>query len=754
MRNNPAVMTASSGGFAQPLKSESNRRLLRPEQLLPSLTAGVVIGILAVVYAISFAALIFSGDLARFVVGGIGLTLFGTFIMGLVTTLLASFAGLIPIAQDVPAAILGVVAAAVAASMPASATADEILATVLAAMILTTILSGGIFFGMGWFKLGRLVRFMPYPVIGGFLAGTGWLIASGAIGIMTDTPLTLAALPALVQPQMLIKWLPGLLLAGLLLVALRRYNHFLLMPGLLLAAVGLFYLMLFLSGTSIDAARNQGWLFEAVAGGTLWRPQALAVLGHTQWPLLLGQAGNVGIVILVSLIAALLNMSGIALAAGRDIDLDRELQVTGLANLLAGLGGSSPGYPALSLSVLGQRLGGDGRLTGVFATGLCGVTLFFGAALITLFPKLVLGGVLLYLGLSLLVEWVYEAWFKLSTAEYALVVVILIIITVFGFLAGVAVGLIVAVGLFVVSYSRVNVVKQAVSGSDYRSNVMRSSQHDQILQRHGDRLYILKLQGFIFFGTAHSLLDPIRQRLERPDLPRLHFVLLDFRLVTGLDSSAALIFTKLKQLAQTHNLVLVFTHLAGSMQQELAKEVFTTPDEILWRLFPDLDHGLEWCETELIQYTETRALPGPPAHSATEMSRLLADNGQALLTYLERREVATGQTLIRQGEPSNGLYFIATGRVTVWLAGDDGSQLRLRTMASGAVVGEVGWYLGQPASASVVADEAGAVYYLSATNLKRMEQKTPDLAIKFHTFIVRLLSERMAKMNDMVQGLQ
>jgi SulP family sulfate permease len=432
------------------------------------------------------------------------------------------------------------------------------------------------------------------------------------------------------------------------------------------------------------------------------------------------------------------------------------LQVTGLANLVAALGGGPVGYPALTLSMLGHRLGGNGRLTAIISTTLCGVTLLFGASLISLFPKLVLGGVLLFLGLSLLIEWVYEAWFKLSKAEYGLVLLILGIITTFGFLTGVAVGLVVAVGLFVVNYSRVNVVKQATSGDHYRSNVMRPILHDQLLQHDGDQLHILKLQGFIFFGTAQGLLDSVQQRLNQPNLPALRFVLLDFRLVTGLDSSGSLVFLKLKQLAQNHNLVLIFTDLADPIRQQLSKEIFAAEDKALWQVFSDLDHGLEWCETRLIQSSETKIIPSEriPAQPIVEISRLLTANNQALLTYLKRVEVTEAQTLIQQGETVTGLYFIDAGRVTVWLNGTAGDPLRLRTMAAGTVVGEVSWYLGQPASASVITDEASTLYYLSALSLKRMEQEAPGLAINLHSFIACLLCERVTNMNGTVQALQ
>ncbi|MBC7482682.1 MAG: hypothetical protein H7337_12460, partial [Rhizobacter sp.] len=49
-------------------------------------------------------------------------------------------------------------------------------------------------FALGHFRMGRLVRFMPYPVVGGTLAGTGWLMTAGAIGMMTDQPLGLPLL--------------------------------------------------------------------------------------------------------------------------------------------------------------------------------------------------------------------------------------------------------------------------------------------------------------------------------------------------------------------------------------------------------------------------------------------------------------------------------------------------------------------------------------------------------------------------------
>ena len=69
------------------------RQELRLERLFPSLTSGLVVGIAEVIVAISFAALIFSGDLSPFVSDGIGLALFGIIITSVFIALMTSLPG-------------------------------------------------------------------------------------------------------------------------------------------------------------------------------------------------------------------------------------------------------------------------------------------------------------------------------------------------------------------------------------------------------------------------------------------------------------------------------------------------------------------------------------------------------------------------------------------------------------------------------------------------------------------------------------
>src|SRR4030065_525385 len=124
------------------MDAKSLQRELHPRRLLPSLSAGLVGGTLNVILATSFAALIFSGDLAHLVGSGIGLALFGAFAISLVVALTSSFPSTLAGPQDSPAAILALVAAAIARSTHASATADATLQTGVAPIAVGSLPAG------------------------------------------------------------------------------------------------------------------------------------------------------------------------------------------------------------------------------------------------------------------------------------------------------------------------------------------------------------------------------------------------------------------------------------------------------------------------------------------------------------------------------------------------------------------------------------------------------------------------------------
>lgn len=718
---------------------------LSPARLLPSLLLGTIIGIVEIALSASFAALIFEGELRAHLSRGIGMALFSGTISLLVVAILSSLPTMIGGNQDAPSAIVAVAAATVAATVVG---AEARFATVAVVVALTTLVTGLFLLLLGTFKLAGLVRFLPYPVAGGFLAGTGWLLLIGGLSTMTDVPFSPGNLAALVEVRTLAYWLPGLV-AGILMVALsNRIRHYLFLPGMIIAIIALFYLVAALLGASVAELGAAGWLLGPFPEGRMWQSISPAELGRVQWAVIGAQLPSIVAAVAISAIALLLNASGLELMLRRDVDLNREMRAAGWANVVAALGGGLTGYQQLGLSTLNARAGANSRLTGVFAAAVCGLVLVAGGAALAVVPKLVFGALLVYLGVSFLWEWVVAAWKRLPWIDYFIVLMILIIIATAGFLQGVAVGIIAAVVMFVVSYSRSSVIKHELDGLTFRSRVTRSAEDRAMLEALGKQAYFLQLQGFIFFGTAYGLLEKVRARVRATPT---RYVALDFRQVIGLDSTALLSFDKMHQLGRDRGFTLVLAGLSPALRRQFDQGGIREEEDAL-RFAADLDRAVEWCEDQLC----TLAEGDPVERTLADHLRTLipGDAVDRLLPYLERREVTAGEHLIRQGDAPDRLFLIESGQLTAQLESPEREPVRLQTMRGGYVVGELGFYLGTQRSAAVVADRPSVVYALSQSELARIEAEDPAAAYAFHRAIVHLLGDRVLHLVRAVDALQ
>jgi sulfate permease, SulP family len=713
-------------------------RDLKAERLLSGINTGLITGTFAVILAISFAALIFSGELSGYVAVAIRLTLLGAVLLVLVVTITTSHSSSIAVNQDATSALMAVVVAGTLAAAPAGMTSDEKFFTILMLVLTTTLLTGLFFLLLGHFRWGGMVRFLPYPVVGGFLAGTGWLLLDGAVDLMADGVAGLT----LLEPALLLRWLPGLIFAVAILLALRRFSSPFLLPGMFMGGIALFYLAAWLAGVSYAELSSQGWLLSGFPAGDLWRfPFASANLAQVNWSLLLSNAGAVLPIVFISSIMLLLNVSGQELVVKQDIDLNQELMAAGMGNVASGLCGGLIGFHAISLSSLNQQVCGSSRVAGLVTAVLCLIALLLGPFFLAFMPKMILGGLLAFLAFGFLIEWLIQGWYRFPYLEYSVIPLITLVIAFFGFLQGIAVGLLAAVALFIINYSRVSVVKYRLSGRSYRSRVNRAGHQCQVLADQGEQIQILQLQGYLFFGTAHGLFEQIRELVGRPDRLPVRFLLLDFRRVTGIDSTAMLSFTKIKQLTEDKGIVLLLTQLKPVVQGQFSESGLLDDGQV--PIFSDMDRGMEWCEEEILQ---TAGVIQTAGNLREQLSSLLGRwrNNQVdhFLQFLERRELEPGAYILRQGDDPDDIYFVESGQVTAQLERDDQPPIRLETMRGGQVVGEIGFYLGVQRTASVVADQPSVIYRLSMARLRRLEQENPETAVTFHSLIACLLAER------------
>src|SRR5262244_143327 len=204
---------------------------------LQDLLGGTICGVVSIVYCVSYAAFIFSGPLAPWLGYGIA----ATFISTTISTSVVALRSSVPFTIAGPDSSTSVVTATLVAAfvqwLVANGATDHVLEPTLLLMALSSALVGILLCGLGLARAGRAIRFVPYPVIGGFLGATGWLMVSGASQVITDLPLAVANIHALLSPANLSKLTAAAAIAVLLYFGLRRFRNPLVLLGLIFAGV-------------------------------------------------------------------------------------------------------------------------------------------------------------------------------------------------------------------------------------------------------------------------------------------------------------------------------------------------------------------------------------------------------------------------------------------------------------------------------------------------------------------------------------
>ena len=696
-----------------------------------SLAAGLIIGVVETVLAVSFAALVFGGYLQYFLADGVGLFLGAAAATLAILAWRAGARGVIGGMQEAVAAVLVIVAANVAVT--AFGSADRAFLTAVAATLVVTVLSGLVFLVLGVRRLANVIRFVPFPVVGGFLAGTGWLLLKGGIEVASGVQPYLSTIGDLKEPAVLQLWLPAVAFGAILLLAVRVLKRPLVIPAVIGIGLAAFVIGMLLTGSSIDAAREGRWLLGPLETTRLWQPWTFRALGGADWSAVLGQWAGISTAVFVASIAILFNISGTEVVLNRDLDTNRELRDAGFVNVISGALGGIPGYHALSLSALAERMSVNARITGLIAAAVPLAAVVFGASVVELIPRMIVGGVLVFLGLSFIVEWIWDKRRTLPPVEYGVVVVILAAIIARGFLPGVVIGLVLAVVLFAISYGRIELVREVSFGDTYHSNVDRPPEERAELRTLAERVQVLRVGGFVFFGSTNGLLERIRRRVEEGP-PR--YLLIDLRRVTGVDSSAVVAFVKVMRLAEANGFEIVLTGASGPVRGQLERGgVAETPGTLGFE--PDLDRGLQRCEDALLETAGERAAAG--------VDEALDGLPPGLSAYLERVSLPVGTVLLHQDEPSGDVYVLGSGRLGVHTRTPEGKVMRLASVRPGVVVGEVALYTGVPRTADVVAETPSVVLHLSAGSIARMEAEEPELAAALHRWLARTLAERLSE---------
>ncbi|MEM8619748.1 MAG: STAS domain-containing protein [Actinomycetota bacterium] len=738
-----------------------------------ALWQGVVSGVLVVLVVGAIAAMLFSEPpLPDFVASGTAMLLAGTLAATLLIGAFSAFTPAIGRVQETPGAVLAFVATATASAM-AGEPDDTVFATVVAVVTMTTAATAAIIYLMGRFGLGRLARFIPYQVGGGFLAGTGWLIAVGGLAVSADEGLD----RQLLDGSALDRAGPAVVLGIVMLLVARRQPTIAVFVALSLCAAAAVHVWHIVFGDGFSGARDERWLLGPYPDGPLVDAGAITMLPEANWTVIGDHWPWVVSAILITLVAIQLSIAQLELDRGDDVDIDRELRTAGTGNAVAAFTASAPVFLASTPTSLVGQTRDHARLPVVGVAAVVVLTIAVGADVLAAIPRAVAGGLLIYFGLSMAVVWLWDKRNTMPRADYALIWLIALSIGVLGVVEGIAVGVLAAAVRFVADYSRRSVVRREATRSDVATSTMRASLEEQLLEDRGDRIAVVTLQGHMFFGTAHRLALRIRQRLA--ERPTMRYLVLDMRFVTGIDASATATLERLRQHTDEAGVTVLVAGLDPTIANRVEARMTLARDDSTrtpnWRVERDVDSALRWAEEQVLDEFTSAGLSARSSSTLDAAERALTRSApetdwldqlgpmatpkmsagqRALHDAVTTDGFERGDVLVEQGQSVGWLIVIRSGDVVAEDRGPAGELLTREVVDVGAEPMAAAFWSGEPATRRLVATSAGSWSRLSAAAVEALERDHPDVAVAVLRAAARRMANESGRMHDTARNLQ
>lgn len=714
--------------------------------LLDDLTAAAATAMVTVAVGLSYAALLFGGTPPDVQAQGLFAVLASIAVLGIAGAWLSTVPITVVSFEGASIAVLATAVPAIMSHMPGAAP-GALGATLLAGLASAAFVTGLAMYLLGWLRGGAMVRFMPLQVMAGLIAATGCALVQGGLsvgigglagwGMARDGTALLHAAPA-VAGALAIHW------------TLRRSRSPVVLPAVLVGGVLLYHSTFLALGWTAAEQRMAGWLLAPpppFRPSLPWTPDMLAAV---HWEVLAASAPMLAAVALLTCLTTLINVNGIEIATRCDIDLDRDLRAGGVSNMLSGLCAGILGNASMSRTVMLHRMGAGRRWAPMLMAGLAATVPMVAPGLLGLVPRFVLGALLINAGLGFLQTWLVDVRTRLSRAEWLTVVAVVGVAVQFGLPAAVFAGMTLGCFTFALDASRGSPIRARYTGMVARSNVERTMEQRTVLDAEPSAISVFYLQGYLFFGTAKRLLDVVRREMARDD-GRLRHLVLEGSNIAGLDGSARETFERLRALADAHRVILTFAALPQAARAQLADVLRPGVTDA-----PTLDDALEQCEDALLAGHDA-AVPGPllatlaagfddPADIAA-LGRILVPGG-----------APAGAILFRQGEVSDHMLFIESGHATVCASFEGAPEIRLRRCGPGTMLGEIGFLLGQPRTATVRADDECRTWILTRAALAQLAYDQPKAALALQAALLRALSFRLLDKDEqlvaMARGLR
>jgi sulfate permease, SulP family len=692
------------------------------------------------------------------------------FLTSIIAALLSGIFGKQPLHINSPktthAAILSGLMVSIASTHAFSTTFSITEAPLILILIglITLSISGFTQMLLGGFKLGFLVKFIPYPVLAGFINGFALQIILNqlpkALGLDKEKDLL-----GLFDGHFNIN-LWALLLAlfsGLIVVILKKVKY--IPPALIALILGtLVHLEIDKKFPKIHLGPIIGYLPKGIHLNIHWEAMTHLMASHFFLieiiPILI-----TGVTLaFISSIQSLLSISSTEHLFSQKHNSNRELLIQGASNFFAAILGGVPtgGSPNTTQAVYAN--GGRTQISNiVFALAILVITYWFNS-IIALIPLSVMAGVVIVTTISSIDKWTRELLFNIGSSENAesqrdvmMNLIVVVVVTLLVVLSSAIVALMIGLlGVFIAFLYRSNarMIRRTLYATHFHSRTEREHKHMEILEKEGHQIAIVELDGPIFFGSSESIakyLDSI--------LPQISWLILDLKRVSHMDSSGAIMLKRLDENMQKINKKLLLSYLPEKgNRRRFLQDMGYTRAEKEGRIYINTDMALSFAEDTLIE--NILHLPISQQNIELKDFEILNDfteNEINILKSIMIQEVYPAHSVLFKDlvvNTSKQLLFLQKGRISVYSKIND-KKIRSASYLAGMCVGDL--TLSPPNhEQEFFADSEVSILKLDLESLSAIETNSQLVLLQTKLFknLALELSYKIIELHDVILELE
>jgi SulP family sulfate permease len=724
-------------------------------------TGGLTAMLVALPSSIAFGVLAYSSVGAEYAGMGAMAGLLGAAALGLVTPFIGRTAGLIAAPCAPAAAVLTSLMTGMAqggGGLPPLSPAN-----IFPLVALTALLAALLQILFGLIRGGSLIKFIPYPVVTGYLSGVGVIIALAQLPKALGLPPDITTGAGLLLPG---QWqLESISIACMTIVIMALAPR--MTQRIPAAVLGLASGML----TYFALAQFQPGLLQLehntlVIGQLQTSGSFTDSVSDRAKSLLDIQLADITRVFYPALtLAVLLSIDTLKTCVALDAltrsrhNSDRELIGQGLGNLTSFLSGGMPGAGTMGPTLVNISSGAKTWRSGVIEGLFVILAVVFLSPLIAWVPVSALSGILLVVAWRMFDKHIFALLrYRSSRMDFVVIAAVIITAVGVGLIAAAGVGIAMTMLLFIRNIASSSVIRSRLYLNQTSSKTSRDEQARAVLNEHGKEAVFCELQGSLFFGTT----DQLFTQLEH-DMNHCRFIQLDLRRVQALDYTAANLFNRIQQQLSEKNGQLLLSGLPSGLHDKRDFENYLRQLGVVGekntrrvKISETLDEGLEWIEDHILRAhgVQTRLDKDFPLTSI-KLFQVFGEPAFSLLqTCLREVSLVAGEKLFSCGDAGDELFLVVRGAVAFYLPLEGGKRHHLDTSSPGSFFGEVAFLDQNVRAADAIAKTDCLLYGMSRHQFDAVFADMPEVRAEAYASLALLMAERLRQTSKQLGILQ